>query len=251
LEEIRIQKWLSQLGVTSRREAEMMIKEGRVAVNGRVVTELGTKIDADKDSVTIDGKRVKTQPPSKVYWLFHKPDMTLTSRAREGGKQTIFDLPCFSKLTFKVAAAGRLDYRSEGLLILSNDGEMIHRLTHPKFKVPRYYNVLINGKLTREQLTQIRKGVVLEDGPVQKVDIKYVHGQALGKSSGSWYMVTVYEGRNRLVRRIFGLFDQKVLRLVRMGFGDIRLPEALAPGKYLQLKPEQIKYLKSITEMND
>ena len=244
---IRIQKWLSELGLASRREAEGWIREGRIAVNGEIVTELGKKIDPEADRISLDGKSLTRNTPSKVYWLFHKPDKTLTSRKAEEAKSTIFDLPSLKGLSFDVAAAGRLDYRSEGLLILSNDGQLIYRLIHPKYKVARHYSVLVNGKLSAIDLKKMMHGIELEDGPVDKVGIKFVHNHNMGKSVGSWYFVTVYEGRNRLVRRLFERFDLKVIRLIRNGFGDIRLPESLAPGKYIQLKPEQIRYLKEIT----
>ena len=244
---MRIQKWLSELGLASRREAEGWIRAGRVAINGEITRELGKKIDPETDRVTLDGKGLTRSKPSKVYWLLNKPDKTLTSRKGEGTKSTIFDLPSLSGLSFDVAAAGRLDYRSEGLLILSNDGELIFRLIHPKYKVPRHYSVLVNGKLSGLDLKEMTRGVTLSDGPVDHVRVKFVHSQSMGKTSGNWYFVTVHEGRNRLVRRLFEHFGLKVVRLVRNGLGDLRLPENLPPGKYVQLKPEQIKYLKEIT----
>ena len=247
MSKLRIQKWLSELGLASRREAEAWITDGRIAVNGTIVRELGMKIDPEIDRLTLDGKGLGRSKPSKVYWLLNKPDRTLTSRKSQGNKSTIFDLPSLRGLTFDVAAAGRLDYRSEGLLILSNDGQLIFRLIHPKYKVPRHYSVLVNGRLSAADMKKMTQGIELEDGPVEQVNIKFVHGHNMGKTSGSWYFVTVFEGRNRLVRRLFEHFGLNVIRLIRNGLGDIRLPESLPPGKYIQLKPNQIKYLKEIT----
>lgn len=214
------------------------------------MTELGTRINPDEQSLHIDGKPVRGETPPRVYWLFHKPDMYLTTRGKDpGDKLTIFDLPKLSQLPFLVSPVGRLDYRTEGLLLLSNDGELVNRLCHPKYKVPRHYHVLISGKLSHEAERAIRYGVELEDGMTQKTELTYAHGKNLGKSKGSWYFITVYEGRNRLVRRLFEKFDHKVVRLIRVGFGDITLSEDLAPGDYRQLTGDEIQQLKNSTDL--
>lgn len=209
-----------------------------------MVDQLGAKLDPEKDEVAIDGKQVNKSPIPKVYWMLHKPDMCLTSHKSEEGKETIFTLPSLKSIPFKVNAVGRLDYRTEGLLLLSNDGEFIHRLTHPRFKVPRYYYALVGQKLSHDQLKTIKAGVELADGKTGPIDIQFAQGTNLGKSTGSWYYLKVTEGRNRLVRRIFEHFDTKVIRLIRAGFGDLRLPESLLPGDYRQLDSGQIKKLK-------
>jgi len=232
------------MGIVSRREAENWIEAGRVSVNGKQITEQGTKINPDSDKVAIDGQLVFSEAPPKVYWLLHKPDKTMVSEKSQDDRETIFQLPSLAKVGFRVFTIGRLDYRSEGLILLSTDGELVHRLAHPKYKVPRHYYALIKGKLTSQQESQMCRGIELEDGPVKKVDLKYAHGQSLGKDKGSWYFITVQEGRNRLVRRLFEHYDHKVIRLVRYGFGDLRLPEDLKPGEYRQLSAEQIRYLK-------
>lgn len=237
------------MGLLSRREAESWITDGRVAVNGKVVTELGTKITPGTDEVALDGKPVTKAPPPRVYWLLHKPDEVLTARQDGFQRTTIYDLPALKKLPFLIAPVGRLDYRTEGLLLLTNDGELANRLCHPKYKVPRQYHVLIIGKLTNDEETSIRRGVDLEDGPTGKVDLRYAHGKNLGQSRGSWYVVTVHEGRNRLVRRLFEHFNHKVVRLIRVSFGDLTLPESLKPGEYLQLNSDQIVSLKRATDL--
>lgn len=247
MEPIRIQKWLSQMGIASRREAETWISEGRISVNGRKVTEQGTKVTPGVDKIEIDGRLVASEPPPRVYWLLHKPDEVLTTRADEFQRTTIYDLTSLKGLPFLVAPVGRLDYRTEGLLLLTNDGELANRLCHPKYKVPRYYHVLISGKLTAEEEAGIRSGVKLEDGPTERTELSYAEGRNLGASKGSWYRITVYEGRNRLVRRLFEHFNHKVVRLIRVGFGDINLPEDLKPGDYTQLSSSQIRALKKAT----
>ncbi len=237
------------MGIASRREAERWIKEARLSVNDRTISDLGTKINPESDQVSLDGKPLSKAPPAFVYWMLHKPDKTLTSRANRGDQQTIFDLPSLKKIPFLVSPIGRLDYRSEGLLLLSNDGTLVHRLCHPRYKVPRHYQVLSSGKLTPQEEKKIRDGLELDDGPVERVDLKYVHGQKLGATTGSWYLVTVYEGRNRLVRRLFAALGYRVIKLLRHGFGDLRLPGDLKPGLYRQLTSAEIRSLKRAADL--
>jgi 23S rRNA pseudouridine2605 synthase len=237
------------LGVASRREAEIWITEGRLAVNGKVVTAQGTKVDTESDSISLNGKLVKAKLPPKVYWLLNKPDKILTARSDElTNKPTIYDLPMVAKAKFLVSPVGRLDFRTEGLLLLTNDGDLNYKLCRPEYHVPREYQVLLDGRLTKEEEAEIKKGVVLEDGPTRDVKVVYVHGTNMGLSTGSWYMITVHEGRNRLVRRIFEHFEKRVVRLIRVGFGDIRLPADLPAGQYRQLTNAQVDTLRVATE---
>lgn len=247
---MRIQKWLSMQGVASRREAEEWINERKVFVNGKLVLEQGLRIDPMVDKVTVLGRHISDVPPPRVYWMLNKPDMVLTSRPDGTGRLSIYDLHSTKDLQFLVSPVGRLDFRTEGLLLLSNDGELVHRLAHPKYKVPRYYNVLIDGRLNHEEEAFIRRGIELEDGPTGKTELLFAHSVNLGQSRGSWYFITVYEGRNRLVRRLFEYFGFKVVRLVRYGFGDLRLPDDLPAGEYRQLTPSEIKYLKETVHLS-
>ncbi len=245
VERPRIQKYLAQLGLASRREVEAWVADGRLSVNGERLRQQGRRVDPGVDTIALDGKVLEIAEPPKVYWLLHKPDQTLCSRKSQSAEQkTIFELPRLQKLPFRVTTAGRLDYRTEGLLLLSNDGDLIHQLTHPSFKIPRSYYVLVKGKLSDAQLETLKGGIELEDGPVKKVDVVYAHGKNLGRSRGSWYIVTVYEGRNRLIRRIFESLGHDVVRLIRYGMGPLRLPEDLKPGEYLQLSAKQLKQLR-------
>lgn len=238
------------MGISSRREAETWISEGRVSVNGQKITEQGTKITPGVDKIEVNGRLVSAEPPPRVYWMLHKPDEVLTTRQDDFQRTTIYDLPVLKSLPFLVAPVGRLDYRTEGLLLLTNDGEMANRLCHPKYKVPRFYHVLTSSRLSAEEETAIKNGVKLEDGPTLKTELSYAEGRNLGASKGSWYRITVFEGRNRLVRRLFEHFNHKVVRLIRVGFGDLVLPEDLKPGEYVQLKSGQIKSLKDVTGLN-
>jgi 23S rRNA pseudouridine2605 synthase len=233
--------------MASRREAERWISEGRVSVNGQIITQLGVTVDPTSDSVALDGKSlVRKKVPPRVYWALHKPDLILTSRtAAEGSdKDTIYDLPKLKKLKFLVSPVGRLDYRTEGLLLLTNDGELANRLCRPEYKVPRTYQALVSDKLTKTQLAEIRRGVNLEDAPVTGIEIEFIQGSHLGTSTGSWYSITVCEGRNRLVRRIFEHYGLKTIRLIRISYGKVRLTQALAIGDYRQLTLEEITGLK-------
>lgn len=242
MEKIRLQKWLADLGLCSRREAERWMLQDRLKINGKLARP-GDHVCHEHDKVELDGEVLGTKQPPKVYWLFHKPDKFLTSHRREDDKERIYDLPNLSQLSFRIFPVGRLDYRTEGLLLLTNDGELSYRLCHPKFKQPRKYQVLINGKLTKAQLSALRKGITLDDGPV-RCEIGHAQGVNLGKTKGCWYLITVWEGRNRLVRRIFESMDLKVVRLIRYGFGDLRLTDQVQPGSYRQLSQKEIQYLK-------
>lgn len=176
--------------------------------------------------------------------MLNKPDLCLTSRAPEPGKKTIFELPALRNLSFLLFPVGRLDYRTEGLLLLSNDGELVHRLTHPSYKIPRTYQVLLQRRLLPHEESQIRHGLELEDGPVKGAEINFIQSTGLGQSRGAWYMITVHEGRNRIVRRIFEKLDVKVVRLLRYSYGELHLPEQLKPGEYRQLQSSEIAELK-------
>lgn len=250
MEPMRLQKWISQLGLASRRQAETWITEGRFTLNGKKVDSMGVKVDPDTDEIRLDGKLLLTATPPRIYWMLNKPDQVLSARTDSSDRMTLFDLPKLKNLPFVVSPVGRLDYRTEGLLLLSNDGELVNRLCHPSYKLPRHYHVLIAGKLTLEAEQAIRRGVELEDGQTGKADLTYAHGKNLGKSRGSWYFITVYEGRNRLVRRLFEKFEHKVIRLIRVGFGDLTMPEDLAPGDYRQLTSSEIQNLKHATQLD-
>lgn len=209
-----------------------------------MVKEPGTKIDPDKDQIMVDGKVVADKAPPKVYWMLNKPDLTLTSRRGEEGMSTIYELPALKNVKFRLNSVGRLDFRTEGLLLLSNDGELVHRLTHPSYKISRTYQVLFSRRLKPEEEKAIRQGLILDDGPTQGSELQFLQSVEIGATRGAFYIIKVKEGRNRIVRRTFEHFEGRVLRLIRMGFGDLTLPDSLAPGDYRQLKPAEIKNLK-------
>jgi 23S rRNA pseudouridine2605 synthase len=242
---LRVIRWMSQLGLTSRRDAERWILDGRVAINGELVAKPGAKIDPSCDVLQIDGKKVKAKLPPKMYWLLNKPKGYVVSQNDEKNRSTIFDLPQVRKSAHRLNSVGRLDLQSEGLLLLTNDGDLHHCLTHPKFRVLKCYTVVANGKLSKEQVASIRAGTTLDDGLVKDVDIKSVGGACLGKTSGGIYEISVTEGRNRLVRRLFEHYGLKVVRLFRHTYGPISLPSHMKPGQICQLSAAQIAKLKA------
>lgn len=242
---MRLNQCLARLGACgSRREADTLIKQGGVAINRQQVADVGTQIVLYRDTISVNGKDLTWKFPPLVYWLLHKPKGYLVSRRGEESKPTIFDLRSLRKIRFPLSCAGRLDYQSEGLLLLTNDGDLIYRLCHPRFGIEKSYHVLLNRKLSPEQSRLVREGDLLADGKVRYLRLKFQHREFLGKSYGYWYTVTVKEGRNHLIRRIFMAIDTKVLRLIRVSCGKIQLPTDLPPGEYRQLPTEEISYLK-------
>ena len=245
--EIRLQKWLSQLGLTSRRNAEVWIEKGRLSVDGEVAT-LGKKVDPQSQEIRLDGELLPQTPPKKSYWMICKPIEVITSRSDPEGRETVFDLPVIQNQGDSLYTVGRLDYYTEGLLLLSNDGELVHRLMHPSYKVPRKYYVLIAEPLTPMKASKIRNGIELEDGLTLPAELKEVENLPV-KRTEAWYEITVREGRNRLVRRLFEAVGSPVNRLIRFGFGDIRLDSDLPPGEGRRLTTEEILHLRKVTQL--
>ena len=245
--EIRIQKWMAQLGIVSRRQAEQWIQDGRIDVNGRRLNQLGFKLNPEKDIIKLDGRSLNTHLPPKIYWLLNKPLGVLCSRVAQGKKRTIFSLEKLRHCPFKLESVGRLDYLTEGLLLLTNDGDLANKLCHPRYHIPRHYQVLLSKRLSRLQLNQLQHGIMLEDGKTEGIEARFIHHELGQGQKGFWYGITVHEGRNRLIRRLFKKLNIDVQRLIRHGFGDVRLPSDLPPGQYRQLTGNEVKFLKQST----
>lgn len=225
--QVRLQKFLSQAGIASRRAAEQLIREGRVRLNGSPVTELGVKVDPGSDRVEVDGRAV--QPAARVWLAVHKPAGLLSTRRDPEGRPTIYDaLPARFRSLFYV---GRLDRHSEGLMLLTNDGEAANRLLHPRYEVEREYEVEVEGKLSRRNLARLLHGVTLEDGLARAADVAVLGGASPGATRAR---IVVREGRKREVRRMMEALGHDVRRLVRVRYGPIRLG-SLAPGKWRKL----------------
>lgn len=246
---MRIQKWLSSLGVLSRRQTEVYIKEERIQVNGTPAT-IGMVVSPETDEIRVDGKLQKKsqEKPSLLYWAFNKPDFTLVSRVSQNGMETIYDVPSLKKLPFQLNAVGRLDYRTEGLLLLSNDGDLINVLCHPSSQAPRVYHVLLPKQLEREDLKTLNDGAFSLQGRPVRCKVDPFCKAKLGKTVGSWYEVTVFEGRNRLIRRIFEKLGLRVVRLIRISYAGVQLPTDLKPGSYKALQSKEIETLRKYSK---
>ncbi|HEY2989391.1 MAG TPA: pseudouridine synthase [Candidatus Binatia bacterium] len=238
----RLQKILSRAGVASRREAEKWIQEGRVTLNGAVVTRLGTQADLAKDKIKVDGKLIAR--PALNYFLFHKPPGLITSMHDPEGRPHLGEwLESLGKKG-RVFPVGRLDFNSSGLLLLTNDGELAQRLSHPRYGVRKVYRVKVHRRPTEEDLERLRKGIRLEDGWTAPAKARVV--EVLKKKA--WIEMDIGEGRYREVRRMFEALGYFVEKLVRIRMGPLRLG-ALAPGEYRPLSPQEIAALKKTVGM--
>ncbi|MBI4506984.1 MAG: rRNA pseudouridine synthase [Chloroflexi bacterium] len=231
----RLQKALAKAGVASRREAERLMRAGRVAVDGAVVTELGTKIDPTRQRVTLDGRPLGAAPPG-IYWLLHKPPGYLTTTRDPQGRPTILDL---LPRGVRVYPVGRLDAASEGLLLLTNDGALAHRLAHPSSQVPKEYHVLVDQRVDRALPERLDGGgVVLDDGRIARAEVRLLRAAP----DGSWLRFVLREGRKRQVRRMCAALGLGVLRLRRVRLDGVALG-ALPPGRYRPLSAEEVERL--------
>ncbi|MEW6695832.1 MAG: pseudouridine synthase [Bacillota bacterium] len=236
--EERLQKVLAKAGVASRRHAEELITGGKVKVNGKVITELGTKVNAYKDKIQVNGKPL---PPleQKIYLILNKPRGYVTTLSDERGRKTVVDL--LKGVDQRVYPVGRLDYDSEGLLLLTNDGELTQALTHPKHEVKKTYMARVEGIPEPDKLQAMAKGLTLEDGPTAPADVKMTNiqdGRAL-------LQISIHEGRNRQVRRMCEHIGHEVLRLRRTRLGPLELGD-LKSGEFRPLTKPELKELMTL-----
>lgn len=222
----RLQKILSEIGVTSRRKAEEMIADGRVTVNGNTAT-LGMKADPFLDHIKVDGKLVAGPGISaqrKVYYMFYKPRNVLTTLYDPQGRPTIKDY--LKGIKQRVFPVGRLDFDSEGLLLLTNDGEFAHALIHPSKKIPKTYHVKVKGIIEEDDIERLRRGIRLEDGVTRPAKVRRLKKGV----NNSWVEITIYEGRKRQIRRMLEKVGHPVIRLIRVGIGPFKIG-SLKPGE--------------------
>lgn len=231
---VRLQKVMAAAGLASRREAEKMILAGRVEVNGRVVTELGTRVDPARDQVRLDGGAlgVRERP---VYFLLHKPKGCLSTVRDPGGRPTVVGL--LRGVRERVFPVGRLDWESEGLIILTNDGEMALRLTHPSNHVPKVYRVKVKGLVGRQTLEQVRHGLYLDGRRTLPAPVTRISSQ-----QNTWLEVTLFEGRRNQIRRVFERLGHPVLKLKRTAIGSL-VDRDLRPGQFRRLTPAEVTRL--------
>ena len=231
----RLQKLLSQAGIASRRQAEEMITAGRVAVNGDVVLELGSKADPDRDMITVDGAALLITA-AKRYLLLYKPSGYMTTLKDPGGRPLVTDL--LKGISERVYPVGRLDYNSEGLLLLTNDGDWANRLAHPRYEIDKEYHVRVQGSVARDQIDRLASGVSLDDGRTAPAAVSLLKES----EQNSWISVTIHEGRYRQVRRMCEAVGLTVVRLRRNRYGFLTL-SGLKPGEFRELTAVEAKRL--------
>ena len=236
---MRLQKYMAMCGVAARRKCEEMIAAGRVTVNGRVITEMGTQVE-EQDEVLVDGVRI-TPEEEKRYVLYHKPTGEVTTVSDEKGRETVMDR--FRDFPVRLYPVGRLDYDSEGLLLLTNDGALAQRLTHPSCEVDKVYLARVTGNPSNEAIDRLRRGVYMEgdERRTYPADVRVVRDESLFSD----ILVTIHEGRNRQVRRMFDSVGHKVLLLRRVRFGPLDLGD-LRRGEWRELSAEEIAKLKAL-----
>lgn len=225
---MRLQRALARAGVASRRRAEELIAAGQVRVDGAVAT-IGAKVDPDRQVITVRGRRIRAHP---VRWVkLHKPLFVVTTADDEKGRRTVFDLiPNHAGLAY----VGRLDLMTTGLLLLTTDGDAAHRLTHPRYRIPRRYTALVHGVPTDELARAVHTRVLVVGRPVVPLSVRV----RPGREGRSLVDVTLAEGRNAIVRKWLGALGAKVERLARLSYGPVRLGD-LAPGEWSPLTPEE------------
>jgi 23S rRNA pseudouridine2605 synthase len=232
-EGVRLQKVLAAAGIASRRGCEILISEGRVEVNSEIVTEQGRRVDPQRDVIRVDGARIP--PPRRHRYLaLNKPRGVVTTMSDPEGRRTVADLVTEGKKD-RLFHVGRLDTDTEGLLILTNDGDFAHRLAHPSYQVPKTYIVEAAGLVGEPALSRLRRGITLEDGPVRPTSVKIVSTAG----DKTLLKITIQEGRNRIVRRTMEAVGHPVRRLSRIGIGPVRLGN-LKVGEYRDLTREEL-----------
>lgn len=232
----RLQKILSKAGITSRRKAEGLILQGRVSVNGKIVRELGTKAVLGRDEIRVDGETLKPESEGVVLVLF-KPRRCVTTLHDPQGRPTVADF--INKFPIRLYPVGRLDYDAEGLLLLTNDGELAHRLQHPRYKVPKTYLVKVRGHPPAEALAILQQGVNLEDGITAPAELIVIEDD----QKATWLSLTLREGRKHQVKRMCAAVGHPVLRLRRTKVGPIELDD-LRPGEIRRLKSREVRSLR-------
>ena len=233
---MRINRFLAGCGVASRRAAETLVLAGRIMVNGQIITSLATQIDTAADVVALDGQRITPQE-EKVYVLLNKPRGYVTTARDDRGRRTVLELVSLPERLFPV---GRLDYNTTGVLLLTNDGEMAFRLTHPRYKVPKLYHVRLESPFNPDHFAPLTSGLILEDGPTQPCKARFFTDAA------DLVEVELREGRQQQVRRMFAALGYTVKSLNRVRFGPLQLGR-LERGTWRMLDKKEVESLRTIT----
>ena len=230
----RLQKIISRSGAASRRTAEEWVRQGRVAINGRTVTELGTKADPSKDSITIDGRRIEPEQPRTVI-LLNKPDGYITSLKDPEGRPTVAKL--VDHLPVRLYPVGRLDYHTEGLLILTNDGDLAQKIEHPSHAIEKVYVAKVKGIPETKGLKMLRQGISIEGKKTLPARIRILETR-----KNAWLEVTIREGRQNQIRKMFDAIGHPVLKLARVAIGGLR-DDRMKPGQFRYLTSQDIRLI--------
>jgi 23S rRNA pseudouridine2605 synthase len=242
----RLQKILSTAGVASRRAAESYITEGRVSINGETVTELGSKADPETDDIRVDGRRIKTVR-RRIYLLLYKPRGYIASRSDPQHRPTVIDLLAKGGVRDYVYPVGRLDYESEGLLLVTSDGDLAARLTHPSHEVEREYHVKVLGVPDDHDLDRLSKGIVIDGRRTRPADVKLLSVAEGSKAQHATLSIVVKEGRNRQVRNMCEAIGHPVDRLKRVRIGPIT-DDRIRPGEFRELDAKEVAALRRVAK---
>lgn len=234
---MRINKYLASSGIASRRKAEELIVAGKVSVNGKITTDLATDIDEQKDRVLVEGNQIKPSE-KQVYIALNKPKGYICSASDEKGRKTILELVNSTERIFPI---GRLDFDTEGLIFLTNDGDLAHRLMHPSYEIEKTYVANIAGEMMESELAVLRAGVVVEGEKYAPARVKRLKVE----KGVTRVQIIIHEGRNRQIRKMFEAIGKEVLYLKRTAIGEIRLG-GMSRKEYRQLTPAEVMYLKNI-----
>ncbi len=241
--EVRLQKALADAGVASRRACEDLITSGRVSVNGVQITTLGSKVDPENDELAVDGETVSVNK-SKTYLLFNKPAGVLSTMSDPEGRPCLGDY--FSDRNERLFHVGRLDKESEGLIVLTNDGEIAHRATHPSYGLVKKYLVEIEGHLSAAAAQELRSGIRLEDGLARALEVTVLREPT---PKNAWIEISIHEGRYHIVRRMFEELELPVLRLIRTEFGPLNVGETKV-GRWRHMNQGEIENLFTLLKLN-
>ncbi|MES2504972.1 MAG: pseudouridine synthase [Myxococcota bacterium] len=238
----RLHKALARAGVASRRQVEKMIDQGLVRVNNKRVLEQGMVVDTEIDQVFVEGKRINIatdELSERVYFLLYKPTGVLSSTKDTGDRKTVVDLVKGISGT-RIYPVGRLDYDAEGALLLTNDGELTNQLIHPKFHIPKVYEVKVKGTPTEESVNKLRRGIYLEDGPTGPCEIEFLRKAKIN----TWVKVVLTQGKNRQIKRMFWRIEHPVAKIVRTHFAGISVMD-LKPGEFRPLTKRELLSLRA------
>ncbi|HEX7807748.1 MAG TPA: pseudouridine synthase [Thermoanaerobaculia bacterium] len=241
----RLQKIIAHAGFASRREAETMIREGRVTVNGKVVTELGSKADPNRDHIKVDGKLI-TRAETHRYILLYKPKEVMTTVEDPQGRRTVIDL--VKGVRERIYPVGRLDFHSEGLIILTNDGDLAFKVAHPKHGSVKTYHVKVRGVPQERLIEKLERGITIDNKRTLPCEISRLKTTGRGDDEGnSWYEVRLREGRTQQIRKMFQAVGHPVSKLRRVAIGPLSDPN-LSAGDWRELTPREVKLLATVTD---